>query len=62
MNLITFGIDDKLLNNSCQDLISKKKNILFNHSYQKNKFFQNRSKYKIANTFYYNNDLKLKKN
>jgi putative transferase (TIGR04331 family) len=61
MNLVTFNIDDKLLGGHYQKIIKKKKNILFNHSYQQNKFFQNESKYKVAKPFNYNNDLKTSK-
>ena len=39
MNLITFNIDDKLLRNFDQKIINKKKNLLFHHAYQQNKYF-----------------------
>ena len=55
MNLITFNIDDKLLNNKYQLIIKNKKNLLFGHAYQLNKYFQKKNKYKIAQTFNYDN-------
>ena len=51
MNLITFNIDDKLLDNKHQSIVTTKKNLLFSHAYQINKYFQKKNKYKIALPF-----------
>ena len=51
MNLITFNIDDKLFDSKYEFVIKKKKNLLFSHAYQLNKYFQKKNKYKIALPF-----------
>ena len=48
MNLITFNIDDKLVNNGNQKIINRKKNLLFSYACQHNKDFRKKSKNKIA--------------
>ena len=39
MNLISFNIDDKLLDKESYKLIKNKKKILYNHARQNNIFF-----------------------
>ncbi len=62
MNLITFNIDDKLINNKDQKFLDGKKNLLFSYACQHNKTFQKKSKNKIAKVFNFKNNLALAKN
>ena len=61
MNLITFNIDDKLLRNFDQKIINKKKNLLFHHAYQQNKYFQKKNKYNVAKLYEFNKHKNLSK-
>ena len=40
MNLITFNIDDKLINNKNQKILNSNKDLLFNNACQHNKDFR----------------------
>ena len=44
MNLITFNIDDKLINNENQKILDSNKNLLFNNACHNNKDFQKKNK------------------
>ena len=44
MNLITFNIDDQLINKLGHKTLSKKKNILFDKSCKNNFFFNEKKK------------------
>ena len=61
MNLITFNLDDKLLRNFDQKIINKKKNLLFHHAYQQNKYFQKKNKYNVAKLYEFNKHKNLSK-
>ena len=58
MNLISFNIDDKLLDKESYKLIKNKKKILYSHAFQNNIFFNQKNKYSIANV----HDIKKNKN
>ena len=51
MNLITFNIDDKLLNKRSYSIVSKKKNLLFHFGCQHNKSFEKINKYRVAKVY-----------
>lgn len=55
MNLITFNVDDRLINFKDQKVLNKKKNLLFSYACQHNKEFKKKSKNKIANVFNFEN-------
>uniref|UniRef100_UPI003F8486B7 hypothetical protein n=1 Tax=Candidatus Pelagibacter sp. TaxID=2024849 RepID=UPI003F8486B7 len=61
MNLITFNLDDKLLDSFDQKILNKKKNILFHYAYQQNKYFQKKNKYNVAKLYEFNKHKNLSK-
>lgn len=56
MNLITFNIDDKLINNESQKILKRNKNLLFSNACQHNKYLQKKTKNKVSKVFNYNNN------
>ena len=62
MNLITFNIDDKLINNENQKILNSKKNLLFSNTCQDIKDYQKKTKNKVAKVFTYKNNLSISKN
>ena len=47
MNLISFNLDDQLINDK-KILDNKKKNILFHHGFQNNKLFDEQNSFKFV--------------
>ena len=62
MNLITFNIDDKLINNKNQKILNSNKDLLFNNACQHNKDFRKKNKNKVSKVFTYKNSLAIAKN
>ncbi len=58
MNLISFNIDDKLLDKESYKLIKNRKKILYNYACRNNIFFDQKNKYPIAEIY----DIKKNKN
>ena len=62
MNLITFNIDDKLINNENQKILDSNKNLLFSNACQHNKDLQKKTKNKVSEVFTYENKSAIPKN